>query len=51
MKVALQVVIIVLLKVILQHFEPTTNKCLAIPWLREVGFTIVFGILNLRLYK
>lgn len=25
--------------------------CLALPWFRELGFTIVYGILNLRLYK
>ncbi|CAF0786627.1 unnamed protein product [Brachionus calyciflorus] len=36
---------------IIQHFEPTTNFCLAIPWFREIGFTVIYGILNLRLYK
>ncbi len=36
---------------IIQYFEPTANNCIAIPWFRELGFTIVYGILNLRLYK
>jgi uncharacterized protein YhhL (DUF1145 family) len=37
--------------VVIQHFEPIKATCLAIPWFRELGFTIVYGILNLRLYK
>lgn len=36
---------------VIQYFEPTPNICIAIPWFRELGFTIVYGILNLRLYK
>lgn len=36
---------------VIQYFEPTANTCIAIPWFRELGFTIVYGILNLRLYK
>ncbi len=36
---------------VVQYFEPIANTCIAIPWFRELGFTIVYGILNLRLYK
>lgn len=37
--------------VVIQYFEPSASTCIAIPWFRELGFTIVYGILNLRLYK
>ena len=36
---------------LLQYFEPSPPTCLALPWFRELGFTLVYGTLNLRLYK
>nr|QVK45730.1 G protein-coupled receptor [Proales similis] len=36
---------------LLRLLEPSPFTCIAIPWSRELGFTIVYGILNLRLYK
>ncbi|CAF0935202.1 unnamed protein product [Rotaria sordida] len=37
--------------VIVDSFGPHGIVCLIIPWLRELGFTIVYGTLILRIYK
>ncbi|CAF1026643.1 unnamed protein product [Didymodactylos carnosus] len=37
--------------VIVDAFKPHVIVCLLTPWLREVGFTIVYGTLILRVYK
>ncbi|CAF0934708.1 unnamed protein product [Adineta ricciae] len=37
--------------VIVDSFGPHGIVCLVIPWLRELGFTIVYGTLILRIYK
>ncbi|CAF0872115.1 unnamed protein product [Didymodactylos carnosus] len=37
--------------VIVDSFKPHVVVCLLMPWLREVGFTIVYGTLILRVYK
>ncbi|KAI8775867.1 G-protein coupled receptor 158, partial [Biomphalaria glabrata] len=37
--------------VVLQYFEPTTTTCLLLPWLREMGFAIVYGVLVLKIYR
>lgn len=37
--------------VIVESFGPDGIVCLIMPWLRELGFTIVYGTLILRIYK
>ncbi|CAF1910242.1 unnamed protein product [Rotaria magnacalcarata] len=37
--------------VIVDSFGPHGIVCLIMPWLRELGFTIVYGTLILRIYK
>ncbi|GAB1597297.1 probable G-protein coupled receptor 158 [Argonauta hians] len=37
--------------VVIRYFEPTTLTCLLVPWFREVGFTIVYGVLLLKMYR
>lgn len=37
--------------VILLFFQPSVPTCLLIPWLREIGFSIVYGALILKIYK
>ncbi|CAF1595854.1 unnamed protein product [Rotaria magnacalcarata] len=37
--------------VIVDSFGPYGIVCLIMPWLRELGFTIVYGTLILRIYK
>ncbi|KAK2162476.1 hypothetical protein NP493_1519g00032 [Ridgeia piscesae] len=37
--------------VIVQYFAPTCVTCLLVPWLREVGFAIVYGGLILKIYR
>ncbi|CAG5128767.1 unnamed protein product, partial [Candidula unifasciata] len=36
--------------VVIQYFEPTTTTCLLLPWFREVGFAVVYGVLVLKIY-
>lgn len=38
-------------QVIVDSFGPHGIVCLIMPWLRELGFTIVYGTLILRIYK
>ena len=40
-----------LIQVIVDSFGPHGIVCLIMPWLRELGFTIVYGTLILRIYK
>ncbi len=35
----------------MQTFEPSDYNCIASIWLRELGFSILYGTLNLKLYK
>lgn len=42
---------ILFLQVVIQYFEPTTTTCLLLPWFREVGFVIVYGVLVLKVYR
>ncbi|CAL1546891.1 unnamed protein product, partial [Lymnaea stagnalis] len=37
--------------VVIQYFEPTTLTCLLLPWCREMGFAIVYGVLVLKIYR
>ncbi|KAK3599047.1 hypothetical protein CHS0354_012535 [Potamilus streckersoni] len=37
--------------VVIQYFEPSTTTCLIVPWLREVGFSILYGALTLKIYR
>ncbi|CAE1238648.1 GPR158 [Acanthosepion pharaonis] len=37
--------------VVIRYFEPTMLTCLLVPWFREVGFTIVYGVLILKMYR
>ncbi|BFZ15491.1 hypothetical protein BsWGS_18530 [Bradybaena similaris] len=37
--------------VVIQYFEPTTVTCLLLPWFREVGFAVVYGVLVLKIYR
>ena len=44
-------ILIYLLQVVIQYFEPSTTTCLLVPWLREVGFAILYGALVLKIYR
>ncbi|XP_052813724.1 probable G-protein coupled receptor 158 [Mya arenaria] len=37
--------------VVVQYFEPSTTTCLLVPWLRELGFAILYGALVLKIYR
>ncbi|KAL4217020.1 hypothetical protein ACF0H5_023476 [Mactra antiquata] len=37
--------------VVVQYFEPSTTTCLIVPWLRELGFAILYGALVLKIYR
>ncbi|XP_059140355.1 probable G-protein coupled receptor 158, partial [Physella acuta] len=37
--------------VVIQYFEPTTTTCLLLPWFREMGFAVVYGVLVLKIYR
>ncbi|XP_041375052.1 probable G-protein coupled receptor 158 [Gigantopelta aegis] len=37
--------------IVIQYFEPTTITCILVPWFREVGFSIVYGALVLKIYR
>ncbi|GAU95590.1 hypothetical protein RvY_07186-2 [Ramazzottius varieornatus] len=37
--------------VIVRYFHPTTELCLAEPWLREMGFVFLYCAIILKLYK
>ena len=39
------------LQVVVQYFEPTQTSCMVIPWLREVGFSVIYGALVLKVYR
>lgn len=44
--------IIVMYSAVLLHFlEASTWRCLLEPWLRELGFVICYGAINLKLYR
>ncbi|XP_050529295.1 probable G-protein coupled receptor 158 isoform X2 [Daktulosphaira vitifoliae] len=43
--------IILHLEVVVQYFEPSIVTCLLLPWLREIGFVICYGAINLKLYR
>lgn len=36
---------------LVRHFEPTSVTCLLAPWLRELGFSIFYGSILIKLYK
>ncbi|KAI3387776.1 hypothetical protein SNEBB_007117 [Seison nebaliae] len=38
-------------ELILRHFDPNDYICFLLPWLREIGFTLIFGTFILKLYK
>ena len=38
-------------QVVIQYFEPSVTTCLIVPWLREVGFAILYGALVLKIYR
>lgn len=38
-------------QVLLQYFTPTLPLCLLLPWLREFGFVIFYGAVDLKLYR
>jgi hypothetical protein len=39
------------LQVVVQYFEPSTTTCLIVPWLRELGFAVLYGALVLKIYR
>jgi len=39
------------IQVVVQYFEPTQTSCMVIPWLREVGFSVIYGALVLKVYR
>ncbi|XP_022174165.1 probable G-protein coupled receptor 158 [Myzus persicae] len=43
--------IILDIEVLLQYFTPTLPLCLLTPWLRELGFVIFYGAIDLKLYR
>lgn len=39
------------IQVIVRYFEPTSLTCLVEPWLRELGFSIFYGSILIKLYR
>jgi len=39
------------MQVIVEYFSANEWRCLLVRWLREVGFTVVYGSLVLRIYR
>lgn len=37
--------------VLVHYFRPTSLTCLLVPWLRELGFSIFYGSILIKLYK
>ncbi|PFX24932.1 putative G-protein coupled receptor CG31760 [Stylophora pistillata] len=38
-------------RLIVSYFEPTTLRCIARPWLRHIGFVLVYGSLALKTWR
>lgn len=38
-------------QVLVRYFEPTSLTCLVEPWLRELGFSIFYGSILIKLYR
>lgn len=38
-------------KLIVSYFEPTSLRCIARPWLRHIGFVLVYGSLALKTWR
>lgn len=38
-------------QVVIRYFEPTTMTCLMEPWFRELGFSIFYGAIILKIYR
>ncbi|XP_025405650.1 probable G-protein coupled receptor 158 [Sipha flava] len=43
--------IILDIEVLVQYFTPTLPLCLLSPWIRELGFVILYGAIDLKLYR